>query len=174
MHKTSRGGGVGPVIDFVQIRIESNKTDIRREIRTLENTPEASLYSNYVEKLNNKISKKGNAKTSNQAQNKCFVDRDQYEKELEKIVYGEEWTLLNPLHRLIKINQYLKSLPNIKPSEISTLSEFLKERLPRNRTGKQRFVVEYDKITMKILDIDAIFYDEENSRYDVVKEYKDD
>lgn len=169
--------------DYHTFRIKNVSDKINKEISFYENSGYSEIYpiNEYIQYLKSRLGIDKNEVTiimqydtkGNKRELKK-MDINEYYKDMDILVFAKPWNKLKPIHKTMKIKEYINSLEyhkSAKSNQVAKNKEFLIKEicdgLTNKKFGKNKSEIVYDPKTMTILDISCLSYNKKTKLYEI-------
>jgi hypothetical protein len=112
----------------------------------------------YEDNGENKSSSKSQTESETQSHSMIFADEEFYKK---------PWTKLNPIHKVLKLKEFINNLKDVSGKDKEELKDRAVE-LVKLKVLTKKEKVDYDSVNGKILSITNLEY--KNGKYNLINE----
>ncbi len=169
--------------NYYDYRIKMVTDKINEEINFYENCDyhDVSFITNYLTYLKNRIGTNKIETTTmthydnlGNRQEIKKMNMNEYNKDIENIMFNKPWNKLREFHKIMKIKEYVNNLEyskKVKEKDMIKNKKYLIDEicsgLKNKKFGKNKSEVLYDQKNMSILSISSVDYNKKTNLYEL-------
>ena len=165
-------------INYDDLRIDTIKQEVLNELSMLKSSPHSRhplviADIEYLERRININQPHRNFDYHGNALIHVNTDQDKHHQDLQRLVYGLPWKRLHHYHRVLKVREYVNTLPypmTLAEDQIQNREHLIREisyGLSHSQFVKHKSSIEYDVDAMCITEISCISWSEKEGVYSI-------